>query len=86
MSDNPNSGIDYRELVLAIGKKIREARIHLGYTQEDLAVKTGFHRTYIGMVERGEQNITMNSCCKLVNALELKIEDLLCYAKGDCRS
>jgi transcriptional regulator with XRE-family HTH domain len=66
-----------QELLLAIGKKIRSERERLGYTQEQLAVKAGFHRTYIGSVERGEQNITLESCVRFADALDLRVFDLM---------
>lgn len=46
------------ELLEKFGKKIREERLKRGFSQEDLSLKSGFHRTYIGMIERGEKNIT----------------------------
>ena len=42
-----------------------------------LAVKAGLHRTYIGMIERGEKNITLINIKKVANALELEIDQLL---------
>ena len=47
------------------------------WTQEDLADKTGFHRTYIGMIERGEKNITLESIAKIAKALDVSIPQLL---------
>lgn len=42
-----------------------------------MAVKAGLHRTYIGMIERGEKNITLINIKKVANALELEIDQLL---------
>ena len=76
-------GADYKRLVGALGKKVRDERMRLGYTQEQLAVKAGFHRTYIGMVERGEQNVTLESCCRFADALDMRVYDLLLYTLRD---
>jgi transcriptional regulator with XRE-family HTH domain len=52
-------------------------RNSLALSQEDLAFKSGLHRTYIGAVERGERNITLSSLELIANALEVEITDLL---------
>ena len=54
---------------------IRKFRIEKGLSQEELAEKAGVHRTYIGSVERGERNITINVMEKLSIALERQITD-----------
>jgi transcriptional regulator with XRE-family HTH domain len=43
-----------RPLIEAFGKRIRQLRTERRLSQEQLAELTGFHRTYIGMVERGQ--------------------------------
>lgn len=60
---------DLKEVLGSIGSKLRERREVLGLSQEEFAALAGFHRTYIGSVERGEQNITMGSFCKFMKAL-----------------
>jgi len=46
-------------------------------SQEELADRCGFHRTYIGSVERGERNVTLSTLEALANTLEIKISQLL---------
>ena len=65
-----------REILVKFGKKVREERKKLGYSQEVLAEKAGVHRTYIGMIERGEKNITLANIQKVSKALKIKISKL----------
>ena len=65
------------ELLNKFGEKVREERLKRGLSQEELAGKAGVHRTYIGMIERGEKNITLTNINKVANALDLKIDQLL---------
>jgi transcriptional regulator with XRE-family HTH domain len=59
-----------------IGERLRTFRKKQGLSQDKLAEKAGLHNTYIGQVERGEKNITMESLQKIVNALEISFEEL----------
>lgn len=52
------------------GLIIRELRKEKNLSQEELSFKAGVHRTYIGMIERGEKNITLENIQKLSIALE----------------
>jgi transcriptional regulator with XRE-family HTH domain len=58
------------------GKKVREARTKLGYSQEGFAFECGLHRTYIGCIERGEKNITITNIDKIAKALGVGISVL----------
>ena len=55
---------------------VRKYRLAQNLSQEELAEKAGVHRTYIGSVERGERNITINVMEKICIALEIPITDL----------
>jgi len=55
-------------------RKLRQAK---GWSQEQLAERADLHRTYIGSVERGERNITIDNMERLAAALDAKIQDLL---------
>ena len=65
------------EILLFFGSKVRKFRVEKGLSQEQLAHLSDLHRTYIGMIERAEKNITLINIEKIANALEVKIEDLL---------
>ena len=59
-----------------IGERIRNCRGRLGLTQEELAEKCGLHNTYIGQLERGEKNATLESIEKIVLGLGVSYEVL----------
>lgn len=61
---------------IKFGEKVKEERLKLGLSQEALAEKAGVHRTYIGMIERAEKNITLENIEKIAKALGMKIEEL----------
>jgi transcriptional regulator with XRE-family HTH domain len=65
-----------KSILKKFGKMIRNKRIELGLSQEELGWRSGLHRTYIGMIERGEKNITLLNIEKLCNGLSIKISDI----------
>ena len=64
-----------REVLIKFGKKVRAERDKLAFSQEELAARAGVHRTYIGMIERAEKNITLENIEKVAKALNLKLSD-----------
>ena len=65
-----------KAILKSFGKRVQEERIKLNLSQEELAEKAGVHRTYIGMIERAEKNITLQNIEKIAKALNVKIKDL----------
>jgi transcriptional regulator with XRE-family HTH domain len=61
---------------IKFGEKIRELRKLNMLSQEELADRAKLHRTYIGMIERAEKNITLVNIQKLAMALNVEISDL----------
>ena len=55
---------------------VKKERLKRNLSQEDLAVRVGVHRTYIGMIERAEKNITLKNIEKIASALKIKIYEL----------
>jgi transcriptional regulator with XRE-family HTH domain len=55
---------------IAFGSRVRAHRLAAGLTQEGLGERAGLHFTYIGSVERGERNVTLDTILRLADALE----------------
>lgn len=66
-----------KQILIKFGERVREKRLEQGLSQEELAVKAGVHRTYIGMIERAEKNITLSNVEKVAKALDISITDLI---------
>jgi len=65
------------ELSKRFGEKIRSVRTAKGISQDKLAVKSQIDRSYIGRIDRGEVNITIDKLYLLAAALECEPEELL---------
>jgi len=63
--------------LVKIGKKIREIRSSCGYSQESFAAEAGLARTYMGRVERGEQNMSLQILIKIAFTLNIDPSNLL---------
>lgn len=62
---------------IRFGARLRDAREDLKLSQEVLAEMAGLHRTYIGQVERGERNISIDNMEKLADAVSLPLWEML---------
>lgn len=60
-----------------LGEHVRSLRLALGFSQEDLAEASGLHRTYIGSIERGERNVSLENIVKIAHALKTTPSNLL---------
>lgn len=58
-------------------RNLKEMRVKQRLSQEKLADIAGLHRTYVGSVERGERNISIDNMERLASALNITIQDLL---------
>jgi transcriptional regulator with XRE-family HTH domain len=65
------------ELQKIVGRRLREQREVLGLSQEAMAERLGYHRTFLGSVERGERNLTLASVEQLAASLGVPALDLL---------
>lgn len=59
------------------GDRVRKLRDEAGYSQESFADVVGFDRSYMGKVERGESNLTINNVARIAKALKLTLSELL---------
>jgi transcriptional regulator with XRE-family HTH domain len=60
----------------AFGNRVRALRKEQGYSQEAFAEECGLHRTYMGAVERGERNVSIDNIAKIASALKIEIRQL----------
>ncbi|MEI2713641.1 MAG: helix-turn-helix transcriptional regulator [Nocardioides sp.] len=60
----------------AFGDRVRELRLDRGLSQEQLAELADLHRTYVGSVERGERNVSLDAITALAEALGCEVRDL----------
>lgn len=65
------------QILLRFGQNVQKYRKIQGLSQEKLADLAGVHRTYIGMIERAEKNITLCNIEKIAKALDVNITKLL---------
>jgi transcriptional regulator with XRE-family HTH domain len=60
----------------AFGKRVRTIRSEQGFSQEAFADAVGLHRTYIGAIERGEQNVSIDNIVLIAKALKVSLSRL----------
>lgn len=65
-----------KDVLIKFGQKVREERLKRKLSQEEFADIAGVHRTYIGMIERAEKNITLENIEKIAKALNISIDKL----------
>lgn len=68
--------ITMSEIAKAVGQRIRNYRTQKCLSQDKLAELAGFHPTYIGQLERGEKNATLESIEKITSALQISLSTL----------
>jgi transcriptional regulator with XRE-family HTH domain len=61
----------------SVAVAVRQLRKARGWSQEEFAAKCGLHRTYVGAIERAEENLTLRTLDKLAKALHVHPADLL---------
>ena len=69
--------ITHRDVLQRFGTQLQKVRKEKRISQEELAALLSMHRTYIGMIERGERNPTIRTLYKIAKALKVQAGDLL---------
>lgn len=69
--------ITHKDILLKFGQKMQKVRQDQGVTQEELAAKLSMHRTYIGLIERGQRNPTVRTLYKITKVLKVSASELL---------
>lgn len=70
--------MDYQKI---LGENIRSLRLERQITQEQLAELCNLHRTYIGAMERGDRNVSLNNIVKVAQALNVPPSELLKFER-----
>ena len=65
------------------GENVRLKRLQMDLTQEQLAELSNLHRTYIGAIERGERNVSLNNIVLIAMALKSKPHELLMFPESN---
>jgi transcriptional regulator with XRE-family HTH domain len=70
-------------LLIDLGRTIREVRTERQISQDELGLRTGIHRNYIGGIERGERNPSVTSIAQLAEALDITLAELFAATEGN---
>jgi len=69
--------LDTAKIRKRLGNTIRAHRIDMDISQEKLAELVDVHRNYVGKIERGEQNITINKLCRFCQVFGCQLSELM---------
>lgn len=64
------------DVLRLVGGRIKDIRRSMGLSQDQLGEKCGFHNSYIGGVERGERNVSLENLAKIADALHVEMKEL----------
>jgi DNA-binding XRE family transcriptional regulator len=71
------------DLAKHFGNIIRKLRVEAELSQESFAQLCGLHRTYVGAVERGEKNVTLETAKKIADALGMKLSSIIALLEDE---
>jgi ribosome-binding protein aMBF1 (putative translation factor) len=66
-----------QQLLLKLGKRVRALRLDRGWTQEELAHRSGLNRSYMSEVERGRSDVSLSTLQKIARPLGISLAELL---------
>jgi transcriptional regulator with XRE-family HTH domain len=78
----PRRLLEVQALQVVLGNRIRELRRKQGFSQESFADHCGLHRTYMGGIERGEHNLTIQTALTIAKGLGITLSKLLSGIDG----
>jgi transcriptional regulator with XRE-family HTH domain len=82
MTDTANTTIaTYVPLLHRLSRVVRQRREQLGLSQDELAQRSGLHRTYISDIERGARNLSLKNLVRLAEALEVQPSTLVAWVE-----
>ncbi len=70
-----------RQELVAFGQAVRQHRLRLSLSQEELAERSDLHRTYVSSMENGQRNVGLVNVYRIAKALELTVSELLATAE-----
>lgn len=65
------------EILKTLGNNICKLRKAKGWSQADLALNVGMHKSYIGAIELGKRNLSLLKLAKLAEVFEVRVEELI---------
>jgi transcriptional regulator with XRE-family HTH domain len=77
MEKNPSKGSENQPVDELFGQVLRQLRRERGLSQEDLAFESGYHRTYISLLERGKKSPSLKTLFQLANALNIQPSEII---------
>jgi transcriptional regulator with XRE-family HTH domain len=69
-------------LLNQIGLRVARRRQEFGLTQQGLAERLGITTTNVSRIENAQQNLTIRTLCKLAEALDVTVEELIAARPG----
>jgi transcriptional regulator with XRE-family HTH domain len=72
-------------LRVRFGRAVRRLRSQADYSQESFADRIGVHRTFVGAVERGETNISLDNVAKIAKGLGIPLSQLFAEVERESR-
>lgn len=77
MEKNPSKGSENQSVDELFGRILRQFRRERGLSQEDLAFESGYHRTYISLLERGKKSPSLKTIFQLAKALNIEPSEII---------
>jgi len=77
MTKNSPKSHKIKSVEQAFGQILRQLRQKRGLSQEELALESGYHRTYISQLERGQKNPSLQTIFQLAKALNMEPSEII---------